>query len=97
MRRIALLGALWLTTTAGSCATTSGPPAPVVITKTVEVPVTVKCSAKPPAPPAYPFTKAAVAAAKDIDERIKLLLADDILAHQDARDVRALLSGCTGQ
>ena len=84
----------WLLLTAGSCATTSEPQ---VITKTVEVPVAVKCAADVPAPPAYPDTDAALKAAPDLFARVRLLVAGRLERIAREAQLSAALGGCTGQ
>jgi hypothetical protein len=91
---IAVLAAVWLLTTAGSCATTSEFPTP---SRTVEVPVAIECAAAIPAEPAWPDTAAALQAAPDLFERVKLLLAGRALRTAYALQLQAALAGCVGQ
>ena len=74
-----------------ACATA---PAPRIVTREVEIPVAVACAADPGPAPAYADAPAAVIAAGDIFERVKLLLAGR--AERDARlsELGAALAGC---
>jgi hypothetical protein len=78
----------------GACATT--PPAPRIVTKTVQVAVPVACTPDIGAAPAYPDTDAALEAAPDVYQRVKLLVAGRL--ERIAREVQlaAALGACEG-
>lgn len=71
-----------------SCATTAGPaasPEPRVVIQRVEVPIPVPCDPATGPEPDYPDTDAALRAAPNVFERVKLLAAGRIM--RIARDV----------
>lgn len=75
------------------CATA---PEPKIETRIVEVPVAVKCAAAVPVEPAYPDTKAALAAAPGLFAKVQLLLAGREVREAYKNEVKAALIGCTG-
>ena len=80
--------------TLAACATT--PPAPQIVTKTVQVAVPVACKPALNPPPAYPDTDAALKAAPDVYQRVKLLVAGRLLRIAREAELTAGLSACEG-
>lgn len=83
---------LVLAGTMAACNTVT--PEPKIVTHEVKVPVAVKCSADPGPRPTFADTPEAIRAAKDVFERVKL-----ILAGREQRDawigkVEAANGGC---
>lgn len=77
-----------------ACATT--PPAPQIVTKTVQVAVPVACKPAIGAEPAYPDTDAALKAAPDIYQRVKLLVAGRLLRVAREAELTAAMNACEG-
>jgi hypothetical protein len=77
-----------------ACATT--PPAPQIVTKTVQVAVPVACNPAIGAAPAYPDTDAALKAAPDVYQRVKLLVAGRLERIAREAELSAALSACEG-
>lgn len=69
-------------------------PEPQIITKEVRVPVAVSCVTQSPAKPNYPDTNEALAAAPDIFEAVKLLLAGRELSRPYEAEMEAVIGGC---
>ena len=89
-RPVACLSLLALT----ACATT--PPAPRIVTKTVQVAVPVACQPALGAGPAYPDTDAALKAAADVYQRVKLLVAGRLERIAREAELNAALGACEG-
>ena len=89
-RPVACLGLMALT----ACATT--PPAPQVVTKTVQVAVPVACKPAIGPEPAYPDTDAALKAASDVYQRVKLLVAGRLERIAREAALNAALGACEG-
>jgi len=89
-RVFACLGLLAL----AACATT--PPAPQIVTKTVQVAVPVACTPAIGAAPAYPDTDAALKAAPDVYQRVKLLVAGRLERITREAELTAALGACEG-
>ncbi len=77
-----------------ACATT--PPAPQIVTKTVQVAVPVACKPAIGPAPAYPDTDAALKAAPDVYQRVQLLVAGRLLRIAREAELTAGLSACEG-
>ena len=77
-----------------ACATT--PPAPQIDTKTVQVAVPVACNPAIGPEPAYPDTDAALKAAPDVYQRVKLLVAGRLERIAREAELSAALSACEG-
>lgn len=79
-----------------ACATPTRPLAPQIVTKTVDVVVPVAC--KPDVGPAqaYPDTDAALKAAPDVYQRVKLLVAGRLLRIAREAELSAGLTACEG-
>ena len=77
-----------------ACATT--PPAPQIVTKTVQVAVPVACRPAIGAAPAYPDTDPALKAAPDVYQRVKLLVAGRLERIAREAELTAALSACEG-
>jgi len=91
-RAIISLGMLMLMLSA--CAST--PPAPQIVTKTVQVAVPVACKPAIDTPPAYPDTDAALKAAPDVYQRVKLLVAGRLERISREAELTAALAACEG-
>ena len=77
------------------CATM--PPDPVIVTKTVNVPVAVKCAPNPPpVKPDFAAMDAAIKAAPDIFETAKLIAIRELAHVGYEGEQEAALAGCTG-
>jgi len=89
-RLVVCLGMLAL----AGCATTA--PAPRIVTKTVQVAVPVSCKPALGPEPIYPDTDAALRAASDVYERVKLLVAGRLerIAHEAL--LNAAVAACEG-
>lgn len=61
---------------------------------TTKIPVAVACVTEPGPPPRLPDTKAALAGAPDIAERVKLLLAGRALRNARIAELEASVAGC---
>ncbi|HEV2362687.1 MAG TPA: hypothetical protein VGS12_00665 [Caulobacteraceae bacterium] len=70
-------------------------PAPVIVTKDVNLPVAAPCAADPGPDPIYVDTASALAAAADLFERVKLLLAGREQRIAREGELKAALSGCS--
>jgi hypothetical protein len=77
-----------------ACATT--PPAPQIVTKTVQVAVPVNCKPAIGPAPAYPDTDAALKAAPDVYQRVRLLVAGRLERIAREAELTAGLSACEG-
>jgi hypothetical protein len=89
--RVSLCSALLALT---ACATT--PPAPQIVTKTVQVAVPVACKPAIGPAPAYPDTDAALKAAPDVYQRVKLLVAGRLERIAREMELTAALGACEG-
>jgi hypothetical protein len=89
-RAIICLGLLAL----AACTTT--PPAPQIVTKTVQVAVPVACKPAVGPEPAYPDTDAALKAAPDVYQRVKLLVAGRLERIAREAELTAALGACEG-
>lgn len=76
-----------------ACATT---PEPKIITRTVNVPIAVKCAAPLTAEPIYSDTPESLRAAPDIFSRVQLLLAGRAQRQARITELTAAISGCVG-
>ena len=90
LRILACAGLLAL----AACATT--PPAPQLVTKTVQVAVPVACKPAIVAAPAYPDTDAALKVAPDVYQRVKLLVAGRLERIAREAELAAALGACEG-
>lgn len=79
-----------------ACATPAAPPTPQIVTKTVEVAVPVACKPDLGVAPAYPDTDAALKAAPDVYQRVKLLVAGRLLRIAREAELTAGLNACEG-
>ena len=77
-----------------ACATT--PPAPQIVTKTVQVAVPVACKPAIGDTPAYPDTDAALKAAPDVFYRVSLLVAGRLERIAREAQLDAALGACEG-
>jgi len=77
-----------------ACATT--PPAPQIVTKTVQVAVPVACKPTIGPAPAYPDTDLALKAAPDVYQRVRLLVAGRLERVAREAELTAALSACEG-
>ena len=89
-RPLACLALLAMT----ACAST--PPAPRIVTKTVQVAVPVACKPALGAAPAYPDTDAALKTATDVYQRVKLLVAGRLERIAREAELNAALGACEG-
>jgi hypothetical protein len=89
-RAVTALGLLAL----AACATT--PPAPRIVTKTVEVAVPVACKPAIGPAPTYPDTDAALKAAPDVYRRVRLLVAGRLERIAREAELTAALGACEG-
>ncbi len=89
-RAIVCFGLLALT----ACATV--PPTPQIVTKTVKVAVPVACKPALGAAPAYPDVDAALKAAPDVYQRVKLLVAGRLERIAREAELNAALAACEG-
>jgi hypothetical protein len=88
MRGFAVLLALGLT----ACATR--PAEPIIGSVEVKVPVAVQCPDRRAPQPAYPDTPDALAAAPDLFERVKLLLAGRLLRDERLKEDEGQVRAC---
>lgn len=89
--------ALVLCLAVASCATAPAtPPEPIIRTVEIKVPVPIPCPAleKLGAEPVYPDTDAALKAAPNLYERVKLLMAGRVLRIARGAAVGAALASC---
>jgi len=77
-----------------ACATT--PPTPRIVTKTVQVAVPVSCKPAIAPAPAYPDTDAALKAAPDVFQRVRLLVAGRLERIAREAELNAALDACAG-
>ena len=89
-RTLLALGLLSL----AACAT--APPTPQIVTKTVQVAVPVACTPAIGAAPAYPDTDAALKAAPDVFQRVRLLVAGRLERIAREAQLTASLGACEG-
>ena len=93
MKALALIPLLAL----AACATgPRTPPEPIIRTVEVKVPVVQPCPALEALgpPPAYPDNDAALAAAPNLYERVKLLLAGRVLRMTREANMAAIVQAC---
>jgi hypothetical protein len=91
---VRILAAAAVLLSLAACATT--PPAPQIVTKTVQVAVPVACTPAIGPAPAYPDTDAALKAAPDVYQRVKLLVAGRLLRIAREAELSAAVSACEG-
>ena len=92
MRRLIL--ALALSATLTACATR--PAEPILKTVEVKVPAAIACPDRRAPAPSYPDTADALAAAPDLFERVKLLLAGRELRDQRLKEDEGQVRACGG-
>jgi len=77
-----------------ACATT--PPTPQIVTKTVQVAVPIACKPDVGPAPVYPDTDAALKAAPDVFQRVRLLVAGRLERIAREAQLSAALGACEG-
>jgi len=92
MRRLLPMLALALLAALAACATR--PAEPLLKPVEVTVPVAIACPARRAPAPAYPDTAAALAAAPDLFERVKLLLAGRVLRDERLKEDEGQVRAC---
>jgi hypothetical protein len=81
--------------TLSGCAT--APPEPQIVTKLVNVPVAVKCVPDPaPVAPVYADSPAALAAAPNVFERVKLIMVGKMQRDGFIGELSAVVKACGG-
>lgn len=80
----------------GSLTACASTPEPKIITRTVNVPIAVKCAAPLTAEPIYSDTPESLRAAPDIFSRVQLLLAGRDQRGARIAELTAAISGCVG-
>lgn len=96
MKRFAIVAAVGLLALSACATGPRTPPEPIVRTVEVKVPVVAPCPALATlgAAPAYPDTEAALTAAPNLFERVKLLLAGRVLRVQRELALTAAVGAC---
>lgn len=96
---LTLLGAALLAAALflGGCASPRVTPEREVDTVTITVPVPVKCDVDRPTLDGYPDTEAALLAAKDIFQQVKLLMAARRVRFSNEAKLWAYGDGCSGK
>ena len=79
-----------------ACATSPQLPTPQIVTKTVDVAVPVACKPDVGAAPAYPDTDAALKAAPDVYQRVRLMVAGRLMRIAREAELTAGLNACEG-
>jgi hypothetical protein len=99
MKRLALLAAAVAAMSLAACETPGAArpePEPRIVTVEVPVPVPVKCTPDVGPDPVYPDTDEAIAAAPNLFERVKLVVAGRLMRIARERELSAALRECRG-
>jgi hypothetical protein len=89
-----LIAAVILIGLAGALAGCVTKPEPRIVTREVQIPIAVKCGVDPGPDPQWVDTAAALKAAADVFERVKLLLAGRDQRDGRLAEVKAANAGC---